>query len=234
VGVIGEAGRADAGAFLARLVRLDPAALVRLRPTGTGASPEASSGASPGAEMWAMLPFGVLVVRTLAVPVDGDVTVDASALLDGLGTGGSPRRRDEAWHWPLPSSRGRVVETIPAAELARVAEAASSTLRTAVGEGVGGRPVGERAVRDALLDHVPVVVTSEEGDRVEVPQRLVQAIVRMGFLGRSAVTLSDSSVTVRVAQAWVGLAAPYGSSWYRPSSPLRMSQGVDVAVGPFR
>jgi hypothetical protein len=224
--VIGEAGRADAGAFLARLVRLDPAALVRLRPTGTEAS--------PGAEMWAMLPFGVLVVRTLAVPVDGDTTVDASALLNGLGAGGSPRRRDEAWHWPLPPSRGRVVETIPAAELARVAEAASSTLRAAVGEGVRGRPVGERTVRDALLDHVPVVVTSEEGDRVEVPQRLVQAVVRMGFLGRSAVTSSDGVVTVRVAQAWIGLAAPYGSSWYRPSSPLRMSQGVDVAAGPFR
>jgi hypothetical protein len=222
VGVIGEAGRADAGAFLARLVRLDRAALVRLRPTGAGA------------EMWAMLPFGVLVVRTLAVPVDGDVTVDASALLEGLGTGGSPRRRDQAWRWPLPPSRGRVVETIPAAELARVAEAASSTLRTAVGEGVGGRPVGERAVRDALLDHVPVVVTSEEGERVEVPQRLVQAVVRMGFLGRSAVTSGDDSVAVRVAQAWIGLAAPYGSAWYRPTSPLRMSQGVDAAPGPFR
>jgi hypothetical protein len=222
VGVIGEAGRADAGAFLARLVRLDPAAVVRLRPTAAGA------------EMWAMLPFGVLVVRTLAVTVDGDATVDASALLGGLGAGAAPRRRDEAWRWPLPPSRGRVVETIPAAELARVAEAASSTLRAAVGEGVGGRPVGERAVRDALLDHVPIVVTTEAGDRVEVPQRLVQAVVRMGFLGRSDVTLGDEIVAVRVAQAWIGLAASYGSSWYRPTSPLRMSQGVDVAVGPFR
>ena len=220
--MIGEAGRADAGAFLARLVRLDRAALVRLRPTGAGA------------EMWARLPFDVLVMRTLAVSVDGDVTVDASALLDNLDAAGSPRRRDEAWHWPLPPSRGRVVESIPAAELARIAEAASSTLRAVIGEGIGGRPVGERAVRDALLDHVAIVVTGEEGDRVEVPQRLVQAVVRMGFLGRPVVTSGDGTVAVRVAQAWIGLAAPYGSGWYRPTSPLRMGQGVDAAVGPFR
>jgi hypothetical protein len=222
--VIAEAGRADAEAYLSRLIRLDPAAVVRLRPAGTAT------------EMWAMLPFGALVVRTLGVGVAGDVTVGAASLLSSVRSGAAagPARRDEAWRWPLPPSRGRVVETIPVAELARVARAASTTLRTAVSGGVGGRPVGERAVRDALLDHVPIVVTSEDGDRVEVSQRLVQAIARMGFLGRSDMTLGEDAVAVRVASAWVGLAAPYGSSWYRPISPLRMSQGVDGDTGPFR
>jgi hypothetical protein len=222
VGVIGEGGRADAGAFLSRLVRLDATAFVRLRPAAGGGS----------AEMWGMLPFGVLVVRTLTVPVDGDITVEAAGLLDSLSGGtASPRRRDEAWRWPLPPSRGRVVETVPAAEIARVAKAASSTLRAAVTGGVAGRPVGERAVRDALLDHVPIVVTSEEGDRVEVPQRLVQAVVRMGFLGS---TLADEVVAIRVAGAWVGLAASFGSAWYRRNSPMQITRGVDGEAGPFR
>jgi len=223
--MIGEAGRADAGAFLARLVRLDPAALVRLRPLDAGR-----------AEMWAMLPFGVLVMRTLGVPVDADATVEARALLDGVRDGfpGPPRRRDEAWRWALPPSRGRVVETVPAAEIVRVATAASSTLREAAGGGIGGRPVGERILRDALLDHVPIVVTGPPGERVDVPQRLVQAIVRMGFLGRSDATLGEESIAVRVAGTWIGLAAPYGSAWYRPISPLRMNRGVDVGVRPFR
>ncbi len=78
-----------------------------------------------------------------------------------------------------------MVESLPATELARVAAAASETLRTAAEKGVGGRAVGERVVRDALLDHVAIVVTAADGERVEVPQRLVQAVVRMGFLGQS-------------------------------------------------
>jgi hypothetical protein len=220
VGVIGEAGRVDAGAFLSRLVRLDPAALVRLRPSGASA------------EMWARLPFGVLVVRTLSVPVDGDVTVEATALLADLSAlGGMLRRRDADWRWALPPSRGRVVETVPAAEIGRVASAASTTLRTAVDGGVGGRPVGERAVRDALLDHVPIVVTSEDGERVDVSQRLVQAVVRMGFLGS---TVGEETVAVRIAGSWIGLAASFGSAWYRRNSPMQIARGVDVEVGPFR
>ncbi len=210
--MIGESGRADAGAFVARLLRLDPAALVRLRPAGPDR-----------AEIWAMLPFGVLATRTLATSLDADVTVEAAALLDALDDPTAPmRRRDEAWRWPLPPSRGRVVETVPAADVARVANAASSTLRTATEEGVGGRAVGERVVRDALLDHVPIAVTGPAGERVNVPQRLVQAVVRMGFLGPVA-TLGETFVTIRYVSTWICLDASYGSAWYRPTSPLRLS-----------
>lgn len=229
--MIDEAGRADAGAFLARLLRLDPAALARLRPSTVG----------PGAtEIWAMLPFAVLVTRMLPVAVEKDVTVAAAALLDTLRDPAAPpaQRRDEAWRWPLPPSRGRPVETIPTEEIARVAEAASRTLRSASEQGVGGRAVGERAVRDALLDYVPVVVTGSDGTRVDIPQRLVQAVVRMGFLATSpahgSVTLGDNLITVRLSSGWICLDASYGSAWYRPSSPLRLGPRVDVAPSPFR
>lgn len=214
-------GRADAGAFLARLRRLDPRALVRLRPAGADL-----------VQLWAMLPFGVLVMRTLPATTepDGgeapDQTVEAAALLETLADpqAPAPRRQDQRWLWPLPPSRGRAVETLPAAEVARVAEAASRTLRTASTQGLGGRAVGERVMRDALLDHVPIVVTDAAGERIDVPQRMVQAVVRMGFLGPSKlITARDNMVTVRLATGWIGLDGSYGCAWYRPSSPLRIA-----------
>jgi hypothetical protein len=181
--------------------------------------------------MWAMLPFDVLVTRAVAeVDVETDVTVEAGALLRSLDEpAGEPlRRRDESWRWALPASRGRVVERLPAAEVARVAAAASRTLRVASGQGVGGRAVGERVLRDALLDHVPIVVTGvDPADRVEVPQRLVQAVARMGFLGPAAAaemtTLGDTSITVRRVGTWICLDASYGSAWYRPNFRLMVS-----------
>jgi hypothetical protein len=219
VPLIAEADRADVETFLTRLLRLDPAALVRLRP---------SRGDGP-AQLWAMLPFRVLVTRPLAARVEIDVTVAAVDLLANIGTDAGLRTRDDAWRWPLPPSRTRVAEEIPAVEVVRLAAAASRTLRTAAAEGVAGRAVGERVVRDALLDHVSIVVTTDDGQQVEVPQRLVQAVARMGFLGRvthaadsATHTFSEPSVTVRLAIGWIGIDALHGSAWYRPISPLRL------------
>ena len=177
-----------------------------------------------------MLPFDVLVVRALPVSLDTDVTVAAAALLETLSDppAPAPRRLDEAWRWPLPPSRGREVERLPAAEVARVAAAASRTLREASQRGVGGRAVGERVIRDALLDHIPIVVTGYHGESVDVPQRIVQAVVRMGFLGSTSedpsgsVTSGDNLVTVRLVAGWIGLDASYGCAWYHPTSPLRI------------
>jgi len=230
--VIDPADRADTGAFLVRLLRLDPAAVVRFRPRPTGG------------ELWAMLPFRVLAMRPLTAVPAGDITASAAELLSDLEK--TPPRRDAAWHWPVPSSRGRAVERIPAHEIARIAAAASRTLRAAMlSRAAGELAVGERVVRDTLLDHVPIVVTGPEGERVEVPQRMVQAVVRMGFLGRvtnthsddadtqmdtditeraatTTITSGDNLVTVRLAMGWIGLDASYGSTWYRPISPLRL------------
>ncbi|WP_200215048.1 hypothetical protein [Micromonospora coerulea] len=193
-------GVADAGAFLARLVRLDPATVVRLRP-----APDAGRTA-----LWARLPWDVLVVRTVAGVAPGDVTVAAGELLTELERDGGalPRRRDDRWRWPLPPTTSRAVETLPAGELRRIAAAAADALREAATHGVGGRAVGQRALRDALLDHVAVVVTPDDAPDapVEVPQRLVQGLVRMGFLG-------PGDVQVRLAGRWVGLVGPYGAAW---------------------
>ncbi|MEU1685748.1 hypothetical protein [Micromonospora sp. NPDC005707] len=202
-------GVPDAGAFLARLVRLDPGTLVRLRPV-----PETGHTA-----LWARLPWDVLVVRTVSGTAPGDATVAAGELLAELSAGGDalPRRRDDGWRWPLPPAASRAVEALPAAEVQRIAAAAAGTLREAATHGVAGRAVGQRALRDALLDHVAVVVTPDEAPDapVEVPQRLVQGLVRMGFLGAG-------DVQVRVAGRWVGLVGPYGAAWSRKVADLAL------------
>ncbi|GAB2959883.1 hypothetical protein GCM10027280_55830 [Micromonospora polyrhachis] len=182
----GLVGVADAGAFLARLNRLDRTAVVRLR----SVPPSESPGGVHRTALWARLPWNVLVGRMVAGVGPGDVTVAVRDLLAELARNGTdlPYRRDADWRWPLPPSASRVVEMLPGAELRRIAAAAAGTLRSAEASGVGGRAVGQRAVRDALLDHVAVVVTQPAADgappvQAEVSQRLVQGIVRMGFLG---------------------------------------------------
>jgi hypothetical protein len=77
-------------------------------------------------------------------------------------------------------------------------------------------------VRDALLDHVPIVVEAG-ADRVEVPQRLVQAVVRMGFIR------PEGRVVVRRAGAWVGLAGEFGAAWHRP-----IGESLNLHVAPYR
>lgn len=204
----GLAGVADAGAFLARLTRLDPAAPVRLRSTRSRTA------------LWAKLPWDVLVTREVAGEGPGDVTVSAAELLAALARGDAelPSRRDSLWRWPLPSSAGRAVESVASAELARLAAAAAGTLREVTTEGLAGRAVGQRAVRDALLDHIALVVTPGDGDPVDVPQRLIQAVSRMGFLGRADVDGGDSRV--RVSGRWVGISAPYGVAWLQNVNKL--------------
>ena len=106
-------------------------------------------------------------------------------------------------------------ETLPAAAVRKVAAAAAATLRQVSQDGLKGRPMRARMLREALLDHVPVVVEAD-GQRVDVPQRLVQAVVRMVFLGRT-----DTPVQVRCSRRWVGLAAQFGTAWLPPpSGPL--------------
>jgi hypothetical protein len=107
---------------------------------------------------------------------------------------------------------------VTAAELTRLADAAAGTLREVTAGGLAGRAVGQRAVRDALLDHVALVVTPAGGPPVEVSQRLVQAIRRMGFLGPADVEGPDSRVLT--AGRWVGLSAPYGVAWLQPVKEL--------------
>lgn len=205
---------ADAQVFLGRLTRLDPAAVVRLRAAAAGRT-----------ALWGRLPWGVLVTREVAASVpDADLTVVATALLAASDTW--PQRCDAQWRWPLPPRSGEVVEEVPAADVRAVAAAAAGTLRQVSAAGVAGRAVGSRVVREALLDHVAIVVETPDTPRLEVPQRLVQGVVRMGFLGPPG---TPDPVRVRRAGDWVGLVARYGTAWLpgpgaltlRPAGPRR-------------
>ncbi|MDY7087765.1 MAG: hypothetical protein SYR96_21990 [Actinomycetota bacterium] len=204
----GLVGVPDAGAFLARLTRLDPTAPVRLRTAGGRVA------------LWGRLPWEVLVTREVAGHGPDDATVAAGELLAVLARGGDelPPRRDAQWRWPLPPPAGETVESVSGAELNRLAEAAAGTLREVSAGGLSGRSVGQRAVRDALLDHVALVATPVDGRPVEVSQRLVQAISRMGFLGPGQAQSVEARV--RVAGNWVGISAPYGVAWLQAVKKL--------------
>lgn len=187
--------RADAAVFLRRLLRLDPATLVRLRPAG----PDRVS-------LWAPLPWSVLVTRTVAGTVDRERVTSAAALLEGVA---ELPARDGDWRGALPPATATAVERVPAEAVHDAAAAAAQALRDVTKDGLHGRAVGQRVLRDALLDHVVVRGVSDvDGVPFAVPQRLVQALVRMGFLGADA-------VTVVTAGPWTGLAAAYGTAWFR-------------------
>jgi hypothetical protein len=234
----GLTGVADAGAFLARLTRLDPAAPVRLRSTGGPPSdhPTTLERTDGRTALWAMLPWKVLVTREVDGGGPGDATVSAADLLATLARGGDelPARRDADWRWPLPPPGGRVVETVAGAELIRLAGAAAGTLREVTAGGLAGRAVGQRAVRDALLDHVALTVTpaqeapAAQRHPVEVPQRLIQAILRMGFLGPPDVDGPETRVCV--AGRWVGLSAPFGVAWLQSVKELTV---MPISAHPF-
>ncbi len=202
--VVAAASVPDVGAFLARLCRLDPATLVRLRPV---------AGGPDRFELWARLPFGVLVTRSAFGEVAADTTVRAAELLAGLPVKGLPGRHDEAWRGALPPAPGPVIEEVPAEALERIAAAAAGTLRA--GQGRGG--VGERRIRDAILDHVAITLTAADGTEVVVPTRVVTAVVRMGFLGTDPVRFGTVG-------PWLAAHATFGTVWYRTSPGLTLER----------
>jgi hypothetical protein len=191
--------------FLTRLIRFDPGALVRLRP------------AVSGAQLWGALPWGVLAVVPVAEPVEADRTVSARDLLDGVAR---PPARDSQWRFGLPPATADSVEVLPVSVVRRMAQSAAETLRTALESGVDGRAVGTRRLRDALLDHIAVTVTVDRPDSryfgrvVAIPQRMVQALTRMGLADDPA-----DDIDVLLAGPWVGLATRSGAVWYRLSAP---------------
>jgi hypothetical protein len=203
------------GPFLARLVRLDPMAPVRLRAAGPGRL-----------ALWGRLPWQVLATRRVSGDGPADVTVYARELLTGLesgerfpsggaGTYRLPPARDHEWRWALPSGPGTEVETLPAEQLRRIGAAAARTLKDVEENGVAGRPVGSRVLRDKLLDFTPITVESG-GHRIEINQRSVQGLLRMGFIG----TENSGVVTVRIQGEWVGLGGKYGDVWHRTTTSL--------------
>jgi hypothetical protein len=183
--------RADLGAFVARVVRLDAAAMVRLR------------AAEGRVTAWASTPFDVLATRTVHGELaPDDVTVPAQALLTALtveraatvdpGVGG-------LWQGELPPSAGwSAVDEVPAAELERLSERGLAVARENAG------PLGPPA---SLLDQTVLTVTAASGPAVKVPLRCLFALSGMGFLGEAG----EDVVRVSATSGWLRLDARYGA-----------------------
>jgi hypothetical protein len=171
----------DDAAFAARAARLDPDTLVLAQ----------------GGLLWAALPFGVLAVRE-----------GATALPEGLYRAGdlaegSPAARPAAeWRGRLPKRPWTTVESVPAADIADIDRKAAQALRERRGQGIG-----DRRLRDAMLDHVTLRV-EHDGQIHPVEFRLVAGLCRMGFLGTDPVRVLKSGRRI-------GLAATYGTVWDR-------------------
>lgn len=183
--------RADLGAFVARVVRLDQVATVRL--TAGGGKVTA----------WASTPFDVIATRSVHGVLDPDeVTVPAAGLLTALtvdraatvdpGTGG-------LWQGELPPGEGWApVDDVPAAELEGLAERGLTLARDNAG------PLGPPA---SLLDQTVLTVTAGSGPAVKVPLRCLFALSGMGFLGGG----DDGTVRVSATGTWMRLDARYGA-----------------------
>ena len=123
---------ADAGAFLARLTRLDPArwsgcARRRRAHRPVGAAALGRAGHPRGRRRRAGRRHG-------RRPLSCSPCWPAGRRL--------PARRDAQWRWPLPPARRPPSSRSPAAELSRLAAAAAGTLREVAAGGLGGRAVG--------------------------------------------------------------------------------------------
>ena len=181
--------RGDLGTFVARVVRLDPAAAARLR-AGAGT-----------VTAWASTPFDVLATRTVHGHVDpSDVTVSANALLTALavekaatvdpGVGG-------LWPGDLPPDTGwSPVDVVPAAEIDALTERGLAVARENAG------PLGPPT---SLLDQNVLTVSLPAGPTVKVPLRCLFALSGMGFVG------GDGEVRVSATGGWLRLDAHYGA-----------------------
>ncbi|THV39440.1 hypothetical protein [Glycomyces buryatensis] len=171
----------DDASFASRVARLDPDAPVLVKDS----------------RLWATLPIGVLAVRDLDSALDEGV-YRAAGLAQGTGEPGP----EAGWRGKLPLGEWETIETIPAAEIARLDRQAGEALAERRGQGTG-----DRRLRDALLDHV-VLRVEHDGKTHHVEFRLIAALMRMGFLG-------DDPVRVVRAGRRLGLAATFGTVWER-------------------
>ncbi|GAA1229145.1 hypothetical protein [Pseudonocardia alaniniphila] len=185
------AERGDLGAFVARVVRLDQAAIVRLRASGGTVT------------AWATTPFDVLASRSVHGTLDpADVTVPGAGLLTALtvdraetvdpGAGG-------LWPGDLPPDEGWApVDDVPAAEVDAVTERGLALARENAG------PLGPPA---SLLDQTVLTVTNSAGPVVKIPLRCLFALSGMGFLGDPGA----GAVRVSATGSWLRLDARYGA-----------------------
>lgn len=207
--VLRPAGRedlTDCAAFLARLLRLDAAALVRLQPAGDQMS------------IWGQ-PLGVVVRREIRAGLNvSDRTVSAAELLAALGplaTGPTqlPAARDAAWRTTLPPRAGwSVLDAIPVGVLRGLADRAGQVVQGARDPTLAG---------EALLDQEALRV-SHGGEEVVLAIRLIVVLIKTGLLGAGG--QSADLVRVAATPAWARVAARHGTVYQRRSG-LGLSLG---------
>ncbi|MFI5778740.1 hypothetical protein [Nocardia sp. NPDC051570] len=209
------AERENLATFLARAIRLDPAAVIRLRRRGVNY-----------VSAWAATGFEALAVRTVVaeLAVD-DVTVGGETILAGLTGSGAAGpidlgySMDSAWRGALPPLTGFAhVDDVPARALVELAERG---VELAAEHGSSHGPPA------SLLDQTVLTVTGGN-EQVEVPMRVVFALTAMDFIPHSG-DKADSRriapteiVRVRATRTWLRLDARYGSVARRrgPGLPL--------------
>lgn len=189
-----QGGRDDLGAFTARVVRLDAAALVRLR------------GRDGRLDVWAQTPFDALVTRSAAAElVPADLTVSAADLLAALTVARCERidpgrPADGLWRAALPPRAGwRPLDEVPSAELEALSDRGIALARE--NPGPGGQPPA------TLLEQIVLTVTGE-GITVGVPMRCLFALSGMGFLDSAD---AEDRVRISATGAWLRLDARYGA-----------------------
>jgi hypothetical protein len=195
---------ADLAAYLSRLVRYDPGAVVRLRADG------------PVLGVFSQPPFGVIALRgtRLAKPATVDLTLPAKLLLDRLGADAALELASPvtgpAWTGLLP----------PRAGWQRQAGAPATALADAVATGVAEfrarcdelpEPDRTRARMDAIAEEVwtrPVLAG--------LPLRAAHAAQALGFLA------SAGEASVHRTARWLRLDAPRGTVAVRLGSSLSL------------
>jgi hypothetical protein len=191
---------AELAPVLRRAVGLDAGALARVR------------AGSHTVSVFAMLPFRVLVSRTIAVDADVavDTTLRAADLLGWLddATAPLPRAQDEHWRGALPPRSGwHRLDAVPDAVVRDLVRTGALALKQAAErEGVpGAQPRAE--VADALLDSVVLTVSDDAGTTARIDLRTLSSLVRMGFVPRG------SDVTVDRSGRWTRVSGTYGSAY---------------------
>lgn len=214
--------REDLGAFVARVARMDPQALVRLRnspsrPPRPDAAGNAPAGTTHQArlQVWATTPFDALVTRSVAGRIDPpDCTVHAANLLPGIAVARSSDIDpgpvvDPLWRTQLPPLAGwSLVDTVPATVIGDLIDVGGTSARENVS------PAG--GTSSSLLDQ-QVLTVEGAGYTVAVPMRCLFALSGMGFAGTGEDT---SDVRVFATDAWLRLDARFGAVVRRRHSLL--------------
>lgn len=185
--------------LLRRVIDLDPACLARVRLD------------SDTAAVFARLPFGVLVARTVAAHTGQrlDRSMLARELLSWLEgeSADRPAPRDGDWRGALPPTVGwRRVDTVPDDVVRDLVRKGAAALQDAAArEGVpDAQPRSE--IADALLDSIVLTVTADSAaDRAQLTLGSLSALTRMGFLARG------SHAHIDVNGRWARVAAAYGT-----------------------